>query len=46
LDALAFDSRINSYSNTVARDIATATPCAQNSATSQMDWAVRIAEEV
>jgi hypothetical protein len=30
LEALAFDSRINSYSNTAAYDTTTATPCAQN----------------
>jgi len=45
-EAIAFDWRKNSYSNTVARDTTTATPCAQNSATSQMDYAMRMAEEV
>jgi hypothetical protein len=37
LEALAFDSRITSYSNATGVDTATATPCGQNSVTSQLD---------
>ena len=46
LEALAFDSGITSHSNAACRNTTRATPCGQNSATSQMDWAVRIAEKV
>jgi hypothetical protein len=37
LDASAFDSRITSHGNATGVDTATATPCGQNSVTSQLD---------
>jgi len=46
LEALEFDSRITSHSNATARDTATVTPCGQNGATSQMDYALRIPTNV
>jgi len=37
LEALTFDSGVSSQSKETGRDTTTATPCGQNSATSQMD---------
>jgi len=37
LEVLAFDSGITSHSNATGVDTATATPCGQNSVTSQLD---------
>jgi hypothetical protein len=45
-EVLSFATEITSNSNIMGRDATTATPCRQNSATSQTDYAVRIAEVV